>query len=160
MLRAVFASGALIFATSCVYQQFADTCDYFSGVFFYSIEPTDYTLFVSAPQILEEKPPILAFGDPETSSLAVKLVAVESADGTPEPFTESRCSSSTIGEYELVVDKEDWITYWETVKEEGSFSIGVGVPGLEPPIPASSFGFAFVEKSSREPAASCGCLAL
>ncbi len=82
MLRTVFASGALIFAASCVYQQIADTCDYFSGAFFDSTEPTNYTLFVSAPQILEEKPPILAFGDPETSSLAVKLVAVESADGT------------------------------------------------------------------------------
>jgi len=159
VLRAVLASGALILSSSCVYQQFADTCDHFSGVFFYSIEPTDYTLFISAPQVLEKKPPTLAFGDSDTSSLTVRLVAVESGDSTHDPFTESRCSSPTIGEYELVVDKEDWITYWENVKEEGSFSIGVGVPGLEPPIRDSSFGFAFVEKSSRNPAASCGCLA-
>ena len=159
MLRAILTSGALIFTTSCVYQQFADTCKHLSGAFFYSIEPADYTLFVSAPQILEEKPPILAFGDPEDSSLAVELVAVDSSDETRGPFAESGCSSSTIREYELVVDKESWISYWETVKEEGSYSMGVGVPGLEPPIRSNSFGFAFVEKSSREPAGYCGCFA-
>jgi hypothetical protein len=123
------------------------------------MEPGELTLVISAPRFSEDKPPFLTLGDSDPK-LVVDLVAVEVSGGIEKNVPGTSCATGEVREFDLAVDAEAWLNHWAAAKEKGRFAMGVGVPGLTPPVRKSSFGFALVEKSSQEYAATCGCLAM
>ena len=155
-LKAIILTAAIC-TTSCAYRDLTDTCLFPSGAPFYEMEPSELTLVVSAPRFSEDEPPFLTLGG-SNPELVVDLVAVEVSGDIVTGISGSNCAPSEVREFDLAVDAKEWLSHWAAAKEKGRFAMGVGVPSLEPPVRESSFGFALVEKSSRESAASCGCL--
>jgi hypothetical protein len=122
------------------------------------MDPSEFVLVISAAQFSEHKLPFLTLGG-SNPELVVDLVAVDVSGDTADSISGAHCAPAEAREFDLAVNIEEWLNYWAAAKEEGHWAMAVGVPGLEPPVRESSIGFALVEKSSRESAASCGCLA-
>jgi hypothetical protein len=143
--------------TSCSTQDVVETCEYASGVRFYLMQPSDLSVLLSAPKLSDTDPPYLILGDSDSSYLAVELTAVEESRDLSEILSDTQCKIGEIREYDLSVTNDDWLGYWSKAKEQGHYSMGFVVPGLESRVRKSSFGFTLVEKSTRELANACGC---
>ncbi len=157
---AAIVSTAAFGATGCVYQDLSDTCTFASGTPLYQLAAYELGLVIGSTQFSDTDPPFLVLYGPDGEAiLDVDLVARPARAGTPRAAPGQRCMKAEVRSFDLAVDAGKWSSYWASAKEHREFSAGVAVPGLEPPVRARSFGFAFLSKSTGESVASCGCFA-
>ena len=159
-MKQLLTFSVTVFLGGCVYQNFGDTCQFPSDVPFYEAELSALSLIIVSPHFSDTDAPFLSLYDHDNeSALAVELIELEQHSSGLIGATTQYCRDAETREYLLAVDQQDWTSYWVMAREAGRFSVGVAVPGLEPPVRSNSFGFALYEKSSRDPAWVCGCLA-
>jgi hypothetical protein len=157
-IPAVIVVGAAICTTDCVYQSFADSCQFPSKVPFYDIEPHAFTMFVASPDLSSSNQPFISLADNnDQATLTVRLKESSRSSGEKLNTFLDRCSRNEVREYDLVVDTHDWIAFWDNAEEIGRFSGGIGFPESDS-VRAASHGFALVDTTSESEVWTCGCL--
>ena len=149
-----------VFVTSsCVFINPSDTCRFASHSHIYKYDPEALMFVVGYPSRPNPETPYLELGSSsDAPDLTVVLASLDERYEMPPELDSHRCKNVEFHAFDLEVDSEDWGSYWTAAKDRGDFSIGVVFPDLEMPVRLHSIGFAFVDKSTQESVASCGCL--
>jgi len=115
----------------------------------------------ATPRTFDDPQPWMVLNDAEgTSVLHIELVEATKSRSEASSALDDRCTNMEVREYELVVEPEDWHSYWAIAKPQRKFMGGAGVKFKpEQRVSAKSFGFALIDRQSGSIAWVCGCLA-
>jgi hypothetical protein len=91
--------------------------------------------------------------------MTVELIEVASDSAVTIGAAALSCNKAETHQYSLVIDEDDWASYWKMAKESGGFSGGVAMPGVEPVVHRDSIGFGLADEQTGDFYWVCGCLA-
>jgi hypothetical protein len=156
----IFAPALALVLCGCTYQNLTDTCVFPSKAPLYETEASALRMLVAWPHSVEKHAPFLSLYDTnEEPLMTVGLMEVASDSTVVLGAAAPNCGRAETHEYSLVIDEDDWVSYWRTAKESGEFSAGVAMPGVEPVMRRDSIGFGLADVQTGEFYWVCGCLA-
>lgn len=160
-MKVLFTLPLSVLLYGCTFQSLTDTCKFPSKVPLYETQASSMRMLVAWPHSREKPAPLLSLDDADGAPvLTVGLVAVASDSVVVTGAAMPGCGLAETYEYSLVVDAEDWASYWRMASKSGRFSGGMAMPGVDPVVRSNSAGFGLADKQTGEFHWVCGCLAI